>query len=59
MLKPEDVVEKALGGVKAKKPRVIAGITNFIGAMLGSLAPDSLVTRVIGNYLRPKLKEKQ
>lgn len=59
MLTPEDVVEKALGGVRAKKPRVIAGITNYIGAVLGSFAPDSLVTRVIGNYLRPKLKEKK
>ena len=59
MLKPEDVVEKALSGVKARRPRVIAGITNYIGAVLGSFAPDSLVTRVIGNYLRPKLKEKK
>lgn len=59
MLKPEEVVEKALGGVKAKKPLVIAGISNYIGAVLGSFAPDSLVTRVIGNYLRPKLKEKK
>ena len=59
MQTPEAVVEKALKGVKAKKPLVISGITNYIGALLGSLAPDSLVARVIGDYLRPKLKEKK
>jgi uncharacterized protein len=59
MQTPQAVVEKALQGVKAKKPLVISGISNYIGAVLGSFAPDSLVTRVIGDYLRPKLKEKK
>ncbi|HEY8563586.1 MAG TPA: SDR family oxidoreductase [Pyrinomonadaceae bacterium] len=59
MLKPEEVVEKALKGVRAKKPLVIAGLANYVGAVLGSLAPDALVTRVIGDYLRPKLKAKK
>ena len=59
MQTPGAVVEKALKGVKAKKPLVISGMTNYIGAVLGSLAPDSLVTRVIGDYLRPKLKAKK
>ena len=59
MQTPEAVVEKALKGVKAKKPLVVSGITNYIGSVLGSLAPDALVTRVIGDYLRPKLKEKK
>lgn len=58
MQTPEAVVEKALKAVKNKKPLVISGITNYIGSVLGSLAPDALVTRVIGNYLRPKLKKK-
>lgn len=56
---PEEVVEKALKAVKAKKPLVISGIKNYIGAVLGTVAPDSLVTRVVGNVLRPKLKEKK
>jgi hypothetical protein len=38
---------------------VISGITNYIGAVLGTITPDSLVTRVIGDYLRPKLKDKK
>jgi short-subunit dehydrogenase len=56
---PQAVVEKALKAVRAGKPLVISGITNYIGAVLGTIAPDSLVTRVVGNVLRPKLKEKK
>jgi len=56
---PEEVVEKALKGVRSRKPLVISGITNYIGSVLGTIAPDSLVTRTIGSYLRPKLKEKK
>src|SRR5215203_705281 len=57
MQTPKAVVEKALKGVRSKKPLVISGVANYIGAVLGSLAPDSLVTRVIGDYLRPKMKD--
>jgi len=59
MQTPEAVVEKALKAVKNKKPLVISGIANYIGAVLGTIAPDSLVTRVVGNVLRRKLKEKK
>jgi short-subunit dehydrogenase len=59
MQTPEAVVEKALKAVKSKKALVISGIANYIGAVLGTIAPDSLVTRVVGNILRPKLKEKK
>lgn len=56
---PEEVVEKALKGVRAGKPLVVSGLANYIGSVLGTIAPDSLVTRAIGTYLRPKLKEKK
>lgn len=59
MQTPEDVVEKALKAVKSKKPLVISGWKNYIGSVLGTLAPDSLVTRTIGNVLRPKVKDKK
>jgi short-subunit dehydrogenase len=59
MQTPKEVVEKALKAVKAKKPLVVSGIANYIGSVLGTIAPDSLVTRVVGNVLRPKLKEKK
>lgn len=57
MQTPEEVVEKALKAVKAKKPLVVSGLANYIGSVLGTIAPDSLVTRVVGNVLRPKLKK--
>lgn len=59
MQTPEAVVEKALKAVKSKKPLVISGMSNYIGAVLGTITPDSLVIRTIGNYLRPKLKKKK
>jgi short-subunit dehydrogenase len=59
MQTPEAVVEKALKAVKGRKPLIISGLANYIGAVLGTIAPDSLVTRVVGNVLRPKLKEKK
>ncbi len=59
MQTPEAVVKKALKAVKAGKPLVISGLANYIGAVFGTIAPDSLVTRVVGNVLRPKLKEKK
>lgn len=59
MQTPEQVVEKALKAVKAGKPLVVSGLANYIGSVLGTIAPDSLVTRTIGTYLRPKLKEKK
>ncbi len=51
------VVETALKAVKRKKSLVVSGVANYIGSVLGTIAPDALVTRVIGNALRPKLKK--
>jgi uncharacterized protein len=58
MQTPEAVVDKALKAVRGKKPLVVSGLSNYLGSVLGTIAPDGLVTRVIGSYLRPKLKEK-
>ena len=59
MQTPEDVVEKGLKAARAGRPLVVSGLANYIGSVLGTIAPDSLVTRVIGNTLRPKLKDKK
>lgn len=59
MQTPEEVVEKALKAARAGRPLVVSGLANYIGSVLGTIAPDALVTRVIGNTLRPKLKEKK
>lgn len=54
----EEVVEKALKAVRARKPLTVSGVSNYIGSVLGTITPDSLITRAIGKYLRPKLKKK-
>ena len=54
----EDVVETALSGVKKGKAHVISGWTNYIGARLGNVVPNSLITRVVGGVLRPKFERK-
>ena len=59
MQSPEAVVKTALGAVRRKKPSVISGWTNYIGSVLGTFAPNRLVTRVIGSVLRPKIEEKK
>lgn len=53
----EAVVETGLKAVRAKKSLVVSGISNYIGSVLGTIAPDWLVTRTIGNVLRPKVKK--
>lgn len=53
----EAVVETGLKAVRAKKHLVVSGISNYIGSVFGTIAPDWLVTRTIGNVLRPKVKK--
>ena len=52
---PEEVVEVALDGVSRGKQHVISGWTNYLGARLGNFVPNSVITRVIANVLRPKI----
>ena len=52
----DDVVETALSGVRRKKSHIISGWTNFIGAYVANITPNSLVTKAVGAILRPKIK---
>lgn len=54
----EEVVETALEAVKSGRASVVSGWTNFVGALFGTFAPNFLVTRAIGSFLRPKFEEK-
>jgi short-subunit dehydrogenase len=56
---PEEVVDAALNGVGRGKSKVVSGFANKIGAGLGSVFPNSLVTRVIGKILRPKFEKEE
>jgi short-subunit dehydrogenase len=55
----EEVVATALKAVRRGKSLVVSGLANYIGSVLGTIVPDSLVTRAIGKALRSKLKEKK
>ena len=55
----EQVVETALKAVKKGKHLVVSGIANYIGSVLGTIIPDSLITRTIGKALRSKVKNKE
>ncbi len=59
MQSPEAVVETALGAVRRGRPSIISGWTNYVSAVLGTFAPNRLITRVIGSVLRPKIEEKK
>lgn len=50
----DDVVETALTAVYRGKTKVVSGWTNYIGAVMGKLVPNTLTTRVIGKTLRSK-----
>jgi len=55
----EAVVETALNAVGRGKSKVISGWTNYVGSIFGAFLPNSLVTRVVGRALRPKIEEKK
>lgn len=59
MQTPEEVVDVALNGVRQGKQHVISGWTNYLGACLGNFVPNSLLTKMIGNVLRPKVEKKE
>lgn len=51
---PEDVVETALGAVKSGRTKVVSGMANKIGAMLGAYAPTWLSRSVMARALRSR-----
>ncbi len=55
----EEVVETALKAVGKGKSIVVSGFANYVGSVLGTIVPDSLITRAIGKVLRQMLKEKK
>ena len=55
----EEVVETALSGAKRGKAVVVSGWTNYVGSVFASLTPNSLITKVIGGVLRPKVEAKK
>lgn len=50
----EDVVETAMQAVAKGKTKVVSGWANFIGAIAGTLVPNSISSRVMAKALRPR-----
>ena len=57
MQTPDEVVETAIGAARRGRAQIVSGWTNYIGATLGNLVPNRLITRVIGNVLRPQIEK--
>jgi short-subunit dehydrogenase len=54
---PEQVVETALKAVKRGRSKVISGWANYLGALAGSYAPNSLTVKVVGKALRSRYQK--
>ncbi len=59
MQTPAEVVATALSAVKNGKSSVVSGWANYAFSVLGTLAPNFLVTRAIASALRPKVTAKK
>ncbi|MEP7149725.1 MAG: SDR family NAD(P)-dependent oxidoreductase, partial [Acidobacteriota bacterium] len=54
----EDVVETAMKAVARKKTKVVSGWANCLGAIAGTLVPNSISGRVMAKALRPRYQKK-
>jgi len=57
MQSPEEVVETGLNAARRGRATVVSGWTNYIGSVLGTFVPNSVVTRAIGGVLRPQVEK--
>ena len=55
----EDVVETALKGVAGHRSKIVSGWANYVGALVGSLAPTALTTRLIAKATRSNFQGKK
>ena len=55
----EDVVETAMRAVASGRTKVVSGVVNKIGAMLGKFTPNFISRRAMAAILRPRLEEKK
>lgn len=53
----EQVVETAMKAVRDKKTKVVSGWTNYLGAIAGTLVPNSISSRVMAKALRSRYQK--
>ena len=55
----EDVVDTAMRAVASGRTKVVSGLANKIGALLGKYVPNAISRRVMANALRSRLQGKE
>ena len=55
----DDVVETAMRAVKSGRTKVISGLANKIGAMMGKYVPNALSRKAMARVLRPRFQGKE
>jgi len=50
----DDVVDTALKAIGQNKTKVVSGWANYLGAIAGTLVPNSISGRIMAKALRPK-----
>ena len=50
----DDVIDTAMKAVTAKKTKVVSGWTNYIGAIAGTIVPNSISSRLMAKALRSR-----
>ena len=53
----DDVVDTAMKAVRRKKTKVVSGWANYIGAIAGTIVPNSISGRVMAKALRPRYQK--
>jgi len=53
----EQVVETAMRGVRGGRTKVVSGLTNFVGAIIGKHVPNMITTRAIARALRSRYQK--
>ena len=55
----EQVVDTAMSALKSKKRKVVSGIANKVGALMGYIVPNAISSRVMGRALRGRYQKEQ
>ncbi|MEO7539131.1 MAG: SDR family oxidoreductase [Pyrinomonadaceae bacterium] len=54
----DEVVNTALHALRAGKSKVVSGLANYVGSLLGGYLPNTLTTRVMAKALRSRFQGK-
>ena len=53
----DQVVDTAMRGIKGGRTKVVSGLANFVGALMGKHVPNVITTRAIARALRAKYQK--